>query len=137
MHTRTVAHRALYLFLACLPLAPALQKPAAAQVRLEPTTKLTVIVKSQSGRPVDRASVVVRFVEGRSIAKLGKHVRTTFELRTNQQGEAIIPEIPRGRFRVQVIAKGYQTYGQVFEANQPEKTVDVMLNPPQQQYSAH
>src|SRR5207244_7373329 len=42
---------------------------------------------SQGGKPVDRASVVVRFVEGHSIVKLGKAVRTTYELRTNQEGE--------------------------------------------------
>ena len=102
-----------------------------------PMTKLTILVKDQAGKPVDRASVIVRFMEGRSIAKLGKHVRTTFELRTNQEGEARIPEIPQGKIRIQVIAKNYQTFGQVFDINEAERTVPVALNPPQQQYSAH
>jgi len=86
---------------------------------------------------VDRASVVVRFVEGHSIVKLGKAIRTTFELRTNQDGEANIPTIPQGKIRVQVIAKGYQTFGQVFDVTEEEKTLPITLNPPQQQYSAH
>jgi len=102
-----------------------------------PMTKINIVVKSQTGKPVDRASVVVRFIQGHSIVKLGKAVRTTFELRTNQEGEASIPSIPQGKIRVQIIAKGYQTFGQDYEIAEEEKTVNITLNPPQQQYSAH
>ena len=100
-------------------------------------TKLSILVKTQSGKPVDRASVVVKFVKGHSVIKLGKAIRTSFELRTNQEGEATIPEIPQGKIRIQVIAKGFQTFGQVYDITDPEKTVNITLNPPQQQYSAH
>jgi hypothetical protein len=102
-----------------------------------PMTKINIQVKSQAGKPVDRASVVVRFVEGHSIVKLGKAIRTTFELRTNQEGEASIPSIPQGKIRIQVIAKGYQTFGEIYDITEEEKTVAITLNPPQQQYSAH
>ena len=102
-----------------------------------PMTKIDIVVKNQNGKPVDRASVVVRFVEGHSIIKLGKAIRTTFELRTNQEGEAQIPSIPQGKIRIQVIAKGYQTFGEIFDITDEEKTVNIKLNPPQQQYSAH
>lgn len=100
-------------------------------------TKLTVSVKNDSGKPVDRAGVIVRFVQGRNYIKLGKKIRTTYELRTNQEGEASIPEIPQGTIRVQVIAKGYQTFGQDFDVTEAEKTIEIKLNPPQSQYSAH
>ena len=100
-------------------------------------TRLRVEVKNVSGKPVERAAVVVRFVEGRSVAKLGKKVITNWELRTNQEGVAKIPTIPQGKIRIQVIAKGYQTFGQTFDVNEEEKTIDVKLNPPQAQYSAH
>jgi len=102
-----------------------------------PMTKLDIVVKSQGGHPVDRASVVVKFVQGHSVVKLGKAIRTTFELRTNQDGEAKIPTIPQGKIQVQVIAKGYQTFGQVYDVTEDEKTLEITLNPPQQQYSAH
>lgn len=102
-----------------------------------PMTKLNIVVKSQGGHPVDRASVVVKFVQGHSIVKLGKAIRTTFELRTNQDGEAKIPTIPQGKIQVQVIAKGFQTFGQIFDVTEEEKTLEVTLNPPQQQYTAH
>jgi hypothetical protein len=101
------------------------------------TTKLTVHVVNDSDKPVDRASVIVRFVQGRDYIKLGKKIRDTYELRTNQEGEATLPEIPQGKILVQIIAKGYQTYGQTLDINEPERTVEIKLNPPQKQYSAH
>ena len=102
-----------------------------------PMTKLRVEVKNVYDKPVERAGVVVRFVEGRSVVKLGKKIRTNWEMRTNQEGVAKIPPIPQGKILIQVIAKGYQTFGQTFEVNEEEKTIEVKLNPPQPQYSAH
>ncbi len=113
-------------------LAAALPAPAD-----PPMTKLRIEVKNHNGKPVERASVVVRFVEGRSVAKFGKKIITNWELRTNQEGVASIPPIPQGKIRVQVIAKGYQTSGQVYEVHEEEKTIEVKLNPPQPQYSVH
>jgi hypothetical protein len=103
----------------------------------EDMTKLTIEVKTLSDKPIERATVVVRFVEGRSIRKFGKKITTRWELRTNQQGQAKIPPIPQGKIRVQVIAKGFQTFGETFEVNEQEKTLEVKLNPPQPQYSVH
>ena len=100
-------------------------------------TKLKIEVKNLSDKPVDRAAVVVRFVEGRSVVKFGKQVVTNWELRTNQEGVARIPSIPQGKVRIQVIAKGYQTFGQIFDVTEAEKTIEVKLNPPQPQFSAH
>jgi uncharacterized GH25 family protein len=101
------------------------------------TTKLRIEVKNVDDKPIDRASVLVRFVEGRSVAKLGKKIKTSWELKTNQEGVASIPPIPQGQILIQVIAKGYQTYGQKIEIKEEEKTIEVKLKPPQSQYSAH
>jgi hypothetical protein len=101
------------------------------------TTTLTIEVKSLNDRPVDRASVIVRFVKGRAKMKLGKKILKTWETRTNQEGVAKIPPIPQGSIQVQVIAKGYQTFGQIFEVDDEAKTIEVKLNPPQAQYSSH
>jgi len=101
-------------------------------------TKITVQVNTQGGRPVDRADVVVKFVKGRSVAKLGKKVHMSWEMRTNQEGLARVPvTIPQGTILIQVIAKGYQTFGQTFDVDEEEKTIPVKLNSPQEQYSAH
>jgi hypothetical protein len=100
-------------------------------------TTLRVEVRTLSDKPVDRASVRVKFVEGRSVVKMGKKNVLSWEVRTSQDGIAKIPPIPQGKILIQVIAKGYQTFGQTFEINEAEKTVEVKLNPPQSQYSAH
>ncbi|MEO8128839.1 MAG: hypothetical protein ABI822_17175, partial [Bryobacteraceae bacterium] len=88
-----------------------------------PMTKLKIEVHSLSGKPVDRAAVIVKFVEGRSVIKLGKKIHTQWEVRTNQEGVAKIPAIPQGKIRVQVIAKGHQTFGQIFDVDEEEKTL--------------
>jgi hypothetical protein len=36
-------------------------------------------------------------------------------MRTNQDGIAKVPAIPQGSILIQVNAKGYQTYGHVFD----------------------
>ena len=101
------------------------------------TTKLRIEVRNLEDKPVDRASVLVRF-EGRSITKLGgKKLKTSWEMKTNQEGVVGIPPIPQGQILVQVIARGYQTFGDKFEVNEEEKTIAIKLKPPQSQYSAH
>lgn len=102
-----------------------------------PMTKIRVEVKTLSGKPIDRASVVVHCDQGRSVLKLGKQTITKWELRTNQDGVAKVPELPQGKIKIMVIAKGYQTFGETFDIAEEEKTVEIKLNPPQPQHSAH
>ena len=110
--------------------------PASVPLFAADLTTLKIVVTTPSGRPVERAEVIVRF-GGRSVAKFGKMVRTSWEVRTTQQGVADIPEMPKGKIRVQVVAKGYQTFGQTFDVDEDQRTIEVKLNPPQDQYSAH
>lgn len=132
---RTCGERGLRLGILLCPLL--LWSAAPARAQETPVTKLTIHVVNDSDRPIDRASVIVRFVQGRSYLKLGRKIRDTYELRTNQEGEARIPEIPQGKIVIQVIAHGYQTYGATLDVQEAERTVDIKLNPPQKQYSAH
>lgn len=101
------------------------------------TTRIKVEVMTLSGKPIDRAAVIVDFVEGRSVLKLGKKMMTHWEVRTNQEGMAKVPALPMGKVRIQVVARGYQTFGQTFEVTEPEKTISVRLNPPQPPHSEH
>jgi hypothetical protein len=101
------------------------------------TTRLTIRLKNKSGKPVEQASVIVKFVKGRSAIKFGKKIRREWELRSNSDGIAKIPPIPKGTILVQIIAKNYQTFGQNFDVDDDEKTLEITLNPPQPQYSAH
>jgi 5-hydroxyisourate hydrolase-like protein (transthyretin family) len=100
-------------------------------------TKLNVHVTTPGGKPIEHADVVVKFVSGHSAILLGKAIRTSWEMRTNQEGVAKVPEVPQGKILIQVIASGYQTFGQTYDVNQLEKTIEIKVNSPQEQYSAH
>ena len=98
-------------------------------------TRLHITVKTIEGKPIEHASVTIRFVEGRN--KIGKKVTTSWETRSNQEGMVKVPPLPQGKIRVQITAKGYQTFGEIFAVNEEDKTIEVKMNPPQPQYSAH
>ena len=102
-----------------------------------PMTRITVEVTNTEGKGVDRASVIVRFIHGHSVFKLGRGTKTSWEMKTNEEGRVSIPPLPQGTLLIQVIAKNYQTFGKNFDIDDPEKTVQIKLNPPQPQYSAH
>jgi uncharacterized GH25 family protein len=110
---------------------------AAPLVAKTPETALTIKVTDLKGNPVDRASVIVRFISGHSVVKMGKATKTQYELRTNQEGVAHFPPLPEGKIRLQIIDPRYQTYGDTVDISGGEKTLDIHLNPPQTQYSAH
>jgi hypothetical protein len=98
-------------------------------------TRLTVQVNAvDTGKPIDRASVIVRFRHGLNPVKM-KKIITNWETKTSQMGSVTIPEIPMGEVTIQVIAQHYQTFGDVFELTMAEQTVAIKLNPPQSQYS--
>ena len=101
------------------------------------TTKLEIVVTNDQGKPIDNASVLVKFIAGRSKVKFGRKIHTDWEMKTSQEGVAKVPEIPKGNVLIQVIAKNYQTFGKTFDVQQDQKTITIKLNPPQPQYSAH
>jgi len=97
-------------------------------------TKLTVQVNSaDTGKGIDRATVIVRFKHGIGVNL--KKINTNWETKTNQQGNVTIPAIPHGEITIQIIAKDYQTFGDVYELDQETQTVTIKLNRPQGQYS--
>jgi uncharacterized GH25 family protein len=100
-------------------------------------TKIEIHVANQVGHPIDNASVVVKFVEGRSKVKFGAKIRKEWDLKTSQEGVVKIPPIPKGSILIQVRADNYQTFGETFKIEEDEKIVEIKLKPPQAQYSAH
>ena len=99
-------------------------------------TRIQVIVKNLDGKPIEHAAVILKFVEGTKKV-INKKIMKTWEARTDQDGVLKVPALPQGSIQVQVIAKGYQTFGQVFKVDEADKTIEIKLNPPQQQYSSH
>jgi hypothetical protein len=97
-------------------------------------TRLTVQVNSvETGKPIDRASVVVRFRHGINVNL--KKMITNWETKTNQDGMVSLPPMPHGEITIQVIAANYQTYGDVYQLTDRQQTISIKLNRPQAQYS--
>ena len=101
-------------------------------------TEILVQVRDPKGKPVERAAVIVDFASShRQVFKLGKREPKHWEMRTNLEGNARFPTIPQGEVRIQVIAKGFQTFGDKVDLTQEKQTVDVSLKLPQKQYSVY
>jgi hypothetical protein len=107
-------------------------------LRADDETRLQIHVTNQRGKPVDRASVIVKFVSGRPLKTLGlKKARLSWELKSSQEGMAKIPSIPKGKILIQIIAKNYQTFGETYDVDEDERLVEIVLKDPQEQYSVH
>ncbi len=90
------------------------------------------VVKDDNGKPVRNAAVILH-----PVAQHGKQSRGGFELKTNSEGETESDGIPYGMLRVQVIAPGFQTFGQDYSIDQPQKEITIRLKRPQGQYSIY
>jgi hypothetical protein len=109
-----------------------------ARVNAADLTRLQIHVTNERGKPVDQASVIVKFMSGRPLKTLGlKKARLSWELKSSQEGMAKIPGIPKGKILIQINAKNYQTFGDTFDIDEDERVLDIVLKDPQAQYSAH
>jgi hypothetical protein len=94
--------------------------------------RLTIVVTGgEEKKPVDSASVYVRYVEEH---KHGKDKKIEMNLKTNQEGVCHVPVIPPGKFVVQVIAEGWKTYGEYYDLNQSDQTINITLVRPPKWY---
>ncbi|HVO81684.1 MAG TPA: carboxypeptidase-like regulatory domain-containing protein [Terriglobales bacterium] len=91
-----------------------------------------VVLKDYNGKPVRNAGVVMHPVN-----KDGRQSRGGLELKTDAQGRASFDGVPYGKLRVQVLAPGFQTFGEDYDINQPEMEITVKLKRPQKQYSIY
>lgn len=91
-----------------------------------------VVVKESNGRPVRAASVVLHPVNAK-----GKQESSGLQLKTDNDGKAEFHGAPYGKLRVQVIAPGFQTYGEDFEIKQPQHEFTIKLAKPKEQLSIY
>ncbi len=89
-----------------------------------------LVVKDYNGKPVRNAAVVLHPVK-----KNGKQSMGGLELKTDNDGKTNIDGIPYGPLRVQVLAPGFQTFGEDYQINKPELQITVKLKRPAGQYS--
>ena len=97
-----------------------------------PTSKITVtVIKAANGKPVENAAVVFHPI------KDGKD-QGGLELKTDENGKATLDVIPIGdTLRLQVVATGYQTFGNDYPVTTDSKEISVKLRHPARQYSIY
>jgi hypothetical protein len=91
-----------------------------------------MVVRDSDGKPVKYAQVVVHAVN-----RKGKASKDEIELKTDADGRANADGIPYGSVEVQVLAKGFQTFGEDYEVNKPALEITVKLKKPAGQYSIY
>ena len=91
-----------------------------------------LVVRDANGKPVRNAGVVMH-----AVGKHDKQDRGGIELKTDADGKASFEGVPYGKLRVQVLAPGFQTFGEDYEINQPTMEITIKLKRPEGQYSIY
>jgi len=94
-----------------------------------PTSHVEVtVIRDADSKPVENASVIFQ-LEGD---------KGNMELKTNEDGKSVIDVLPTGaKIRLQIIAKGYQTYGEEYTLDKSDMAFGVRLKRPGEQYSIY
>ena len=115
---------------------PTQDKPADSKKDSKPsdptTTRLRIHVVTADDKPVSNASVYVRFPVAGGL--FHKDKLAELNLKTNEDGSVKVPDIPRGKILIQVVAKGWKTYGKWYEIESEAMTVEIKLEPPAHWY---
>lgn len=98
-----------------------------------PTCDITVTVtKAVNGKPVENAAVIFHPINEKGKDEGG------MELKTDENGQAKLNVIPVGDLlRLQVIAPGFQTFGNDYHVTASSKEIAVKLRYPARQYSIY
>jgi hypothetical protein len=91
-----------------------------------------IVIRDYSGKPIRNASVVMHPVE-----KNGKQSRGGLQIKTDADGKASFDGVPYGQLRVQVLATGFQTFGEDYAIDKPTMEITVKMKRPQGQYSIY
>jgi hypothetical protein len=127
--TKRWAIAALLVAFVLLGAAAAAQK----EKDTEPTAILTfLVVKEDNGKPVRSAAVIMHPVNPH-----GKQSRGGLELKTDADGKTSFDGIPYGLLRVQVLASGFQTFGEDYDVDRGKMNFTIRLKRPQGQYSIY
>jgi hypothetical protein len=89
------------------------------------------VLRDVNGKPIENAAVVFHQMEGNKDTG-------NMELKTNEDGKAIIDVLPLGyTARLQIIAKGFQTYGEDYKIDKAEMAIEIKMKRPGEQYSIY
>src|SRR5512140_1266500 len=71
-----------------------------------------LVIRDYNGKPIRNASVVLHPVK-----KDGKQSKGGLELKADPEGKTSFDGVPYGKLRVQVLAPGFQTFGEDYDIN--------------------
>jgi len=91
-----------------------------------------LVVREGNGKPIRNAAVVLH-----PVTRKGKQAMGGMELKTDDDGKTGIDGIPYGPLRVQVLAEGFQTFGEDYKVNQAEMEITIKLKRPVKQYTTY
>lgn len=97
-----------------------------------PSTRVTIeVTGGDKDRPIENASVYLKYVEEHKIAK-----NKQFELnvKTNREGIAHIPDAPLGRVEIQIVADGWKTFGRWYDITGTKEPIKIHLDRPPKWY---
>jgi len=124
-----ISELAFYFSLVSLVAMPALAK----KKHEDPLATLNfVVVRDENGKPVRNAAVVMHPVE-----ENGKQSKGGLELKTDPEGRASYDGVPYGKLRIQVLAPGFQTFGDDYDVEQASMDITIKLKRPAGQYSVY
>jgi hypothetical protein len=97
-----------------------------------PTARIEVtVLRDVNGKPIENAAVIFHPMEG-------EKDKGNMELKTNEDGKTIIDVLPMGdTVRLQIIAKGFQTYGEDYKVDKAEMGIEIRMKRPGEQYSIY
>jgi hypothetical protein len=117
------------LILLALPLTLALVARAQSpkeEAKPSPTAQLRVELTGSDKKPIVDASVYLKYTED----KLLRDKKIEYNLKTNQNGVARSPQIPKGRVLIQIVSPGWKTFGQYYDITENERTIQITLERP-------
>jgi hypothetical protein len=97
-----------------------------------PTARIKVtVLRDDDGKPIENAAVVFHAMEGEKDTG-------NMELKTGEDGTTVIDVMPIGdTVRLQIIARGFQTFGDDYKIDKADVVIEIRLKRPGQQYSAY
>ena len=101
----------------------------------QPASKLRIEVTgvdANTSKPVANASVYLRWDEESGILHRKKEIELNFK--TNQEGIVKVPEVPRRKILIQIVAPGWHTYGRYYDIAKDEEIIQIKLEKPPRWY---
>ncbi len=97
------------------------------------TMKINIsVVRATTGKPIPNAAVIFHPVDAKG------HPEGALELKTDLDGKTALDVIPIGEtVRLQVIANGFQTFGNDYVADANAKEIVIRMKRPADQYSIY